>query len=98
MRGLIELLIVAGIIYLGWSTPFKQRIDQVRAAVHAAGQAVSKQAATPSAEIAATPEAATPVPQYRPMIQATPQHGAWMWDPNHHAPLDRPTSTPTVHP
>jgi hypothetical protein len=97
MRGLVELLIVAGLIYLGWNTPFKQRIDQVRAGVHAAGQVVSREA-TPFPETAATPEVPTPVPQYRPIIQATPQHGAWMWDPNHHAPLDRPTSTPGSRP
>ena len=98
MRGLVELLIVAGLIYLSWDTPIKQRIDQVSAAVHAVGQSVSKQTATPSPETAATPQAPTPVPQYRPVIQATPQHGSWMWDPNHHAPLDRPTSTPAVRP
>ena len=97
MRGLVELLIVAGLIYLGWNMPFKQRIDQVRAAAHAAGQMASKEA-TPFPEAAATPEVPTPVPQYRPIIQATPQHGAWMWDPNHHAPLDRPTSTPGSRP
>ena len=97
MRGWVVLLIVAGLIYLGWNTSFKQRIDQVSAAMHAAGQAASKEA-TPFPEQAATPEVPTPVPQYRPIIQATPQHGAWMWDPNHHAPLDRPTSTPSVRP
>ena len=56
MRGLVELLIVAGLIYLGWNTPFKQRIDQVRAGVHAAGQVVSREA-TPFPETAATPHA-----------------------------------------
>jgi hypothetical protein len=59
MRALVEILIVAGLIYLGWDTSFKQRVDQVRAAVHAVGQAVSKKTAMPSPETAATP---TPAP------------------------------------
>jgi hypothetical protein len=92
MRLLVEILIVGGLIYLGWDTSFKQRVDQVHAGVNAVGQAVSKRA-TPSAETAAAP-----APQVRPIIQATPQHGSWMWDPNHHAPLDRPTPTPGIRP
>jgi len=29
---------------------------------------------------------------------ATPAHGAWMWDPNHHGVLDRPTPSPAIRP
>ena len=32
------------------------------------------------------------------IIRATPQHGAWMWDPNHHGTLDRPSPSPTIRP
>jgi len=61
MRGLVELLIVAALIYLGWNTSFQQRIDQVRAAMHGVGQAVSKEA-TPFPETTATPNVPKPVP------------------------------------
>jgi len=74
MRGLVELLIVAGLIYLGWNMPFKQRIDQVRAAMHTAGQAVSKEA-TPFPEAAATPEVPTPVP-HAPLDRPTSTPGS----------------------
>ena len=62
MRLLVEIVIIAGLIYLGWDTPFKQRVDQVRSAVHTAGQAVSKKTAAPSPGSIATPEASTPAP------------------------------------
>jgi hypothetical protein len=30
MRTLIEIIIIAGLIYLGWEKPFKERMHQVR--------------------------------------------------------------------
>jgi hypothetical protein len=30
MRTLIEIIIIGGLIYLGWEKPFKERINQVR--------------------------------------------------------------------
>jgi len=32
-----------------------------------------------------------------PMPIPTP-HGAWLWDPNHHGTLDRPSPSPTGRP
>jgi len=91
MRLLIEIVIIGGLIYLGWEKPFKEWRNQVRAAV------TSKQAPS-SQETLTAPAVQTPVRQPRPIISATPQHGAWMWDPNHHGTLDRPSASPTVQP
>ncbi len=86
MRLLVEILVVGALIYLGWEQPFKERANQVRAAV------TSKQAAVAQPESTAAPAAPTPtpIPQPRPMIRATPPPGAWRTDPNHRSVLDRP--------
>jgi hypothetical protein len=91
MRLLVEIVIIGGLIYLGWEKPFKEWQNQVRAAVTSKHEAASQESAT-------APAAQNAVPQTRPIIRVTPQHGAWMWDPNHHGTLDRPSPTPTIRP
>jgi len=86
---LLEILIIGGLIYLGWEIPFKQRVDQLngRQPVDATSVPV---AATPISD-AATP---SPVPRLRPLSRITPTpSGAWMWDSRHRAPLDPPSHT-----
>jgi hypothetical protein len=33
MRLLVEILIIAALIYFGWNTPFKERADQAKATI-----------------------------------------------------------------
>jgi hypothetical protein len=40
VRLLIEIIIIGGLIYLGWEKPFKQRVNQVRG-ISAVKQSVS---------------------------------------------------------
>jgi hypothetical protein len=71
MRLLVEVLIIGGLIYLGWGHSFKERADQVRAAVRAATAskpkpAVPQEPATTPA-VTATP---TPIPLPRVTLAA----------------------------
>jgi len=54
MRTLIEIIIIGGLIYLGWEKSFKERMDQVR------GSSAIKQ--TVRAVEKALPETPTPTP------------------------------------
>ena len=49
------------------------------------------------ARVKLTGKHAEVVPQ-EVVVPRTPQRGAWMWDPNHHGALDRPSPTPAVRP
>ena len=75
MRLLIEIVIIGGLIYFGWEKPFKEWRNQVRATVTSKQETASQGSIT-------TPAVPPPTP--------IPQHGAWMWDPNHRSALDRP--------
>jgi hypothetical protein len=33
MRLLVELVIIAALIFIGWTTPFKERVDQTKAKI-----------------------------------------------------------------
>jgi hypothetical protein len=88
VRLLVEILIVGGLIYLGWEQPFKERVDQARARV------TGKQEIVP---VAPTPR---PAPRIVPGIvrEPTPPHGAWRLDPTHRSPLDPPVrQSPSPH-
>ena len=98
MRFLVEVLIIGGLIYLGWEQPFKTRLEQVQAAVRAAahtperpGPSETQQTLLPKTTPTPT-TTPTAIPQPRLTFAAptpTPR-GAWMWDEKHHSPLDRP--------
>jgi hypothetical protein len=93
VRFLVEVLIIGGLIYLGWEQPFKGRFEQVQAGVRAATASKLKPATSQEtvAPVAPTPSPAA-IPQPRAIIAAptpTPR-GAWMWDEKHHSVLDRP--------
>jgi hypothetical protein len=95
MRSVIGILIIGGLIYLGWEQPFKQRYDELKAAMGAAGHALEHPTSseTPRTVPPATPAAtatATPQPTVPVSVPAPTPRGAWMWDPNHHSVLDRP--------
>jgi len=83
VRLLVEILIVGGLVYLGWEQPFKERVDEVRARV------TGKQAQVGLQEVVPTP---APTPRIVPGIvrETTPAHGGWRLDPNHRSPLDPP--------
>jgi hypothetical protein len=95
VRLLIEVLIIGGLIYLGWEQPFKGRLEQVQAAVRAAAASKLKPTAIPQEAPVPVAPTATPIPiaQPRAVIAApTPTaRGAWMWDQKErHSALDRP--------
>jgi len=91
MRLLVEIFIIAGLIYLGWEQPFKEQVDQVRAKV------TGKQTQ-------ATPQKLTPAPRPAPKIVPGMVHdpsvprGAWRLDPTHRSTLDAPAhDSPSPH-
>ena len=49
VRLLVEILVVGGLIYLGWEQPFKERVDQVRARVTGKEAQVAPQEIVPVA-------------------------------------------------
>jgi hypothetical protein len=62
-RLLIEILIIGGLIYLGWEQPFKTRLEQVQAAVRATTPSKVKPAVPQeSAAPAVPPATTTPIP------------------------------------
>ena len=99
MRLLVEILIIGGLIYLGWEQPLKQRADEVKEAIRAAGHALehpqsseTQRTVPPATAAPAATPIPTPIPQARVTITAptpTPR-GAWMWDEKHRSVLDRP--------
>jgi hypothetical protein len=81
MRLLLEAFVVAALIYLGWATPLRDYLPA----------SITGVAKSPPAQTAA-PVAAPQQPRLLPIARSTSTpSGAWMWDPNHHSALDRPT-------
>src|SRR5882762_2232158 len=79
MRLLLEAFVVAALIYLGWATPLRDYLPA----------SISGVAKSPTTQTAA------PQPQSRPIARSTSTpSAAWMWDPNRHTALDRPTPKP----
>ena len=62
VRLLVEILVIGGLIYLGWEQPFKERVDQVRARV------TGKQAQAAPQEIVPVTPAPTRAPRIVPGI------------------------------
>ena len=86
MRLLLEIVVVAALIYFGWDTPFKEQVDQVRAKVTGKQTQVAPQQIVP---LTPTPR---PAPRIVPGIvrEPTPPRGTWRLDPNHRSTLDAP--------
>ena len=99
MRLVLELVIVAGLVALGWSKSFSERVgmaDKVPAV--ASGKAASAEPApiVRSTVVPAAPAqpAAAAAP---PRATATPDN-SWMWDPNRPGSLDRRKASPRPRP
>ena len=96
MRLLVEILIVAGLIYLGWEQPLKARLEQLEAGARAATAAIGSKLRPAVPQETAAPIAPTPSPTAIPqprVILATPAptpRDTWMWDQKYHSLLDRP--------
>ena len=111
MRSLCEVFIIGALLYLGWDIPFGQRVDQVMGKTPAVATGVSpansSALAVPSANqiprTALAPVTRTNAPPRQPFNTAVaPQpaattSGSWMWDANHHSPLDPPHKAVTPH-
>ena len=98
MRLLCELFLLAVVVWLGWSTSFHDRIDQMRGIQPAPAlqqRAREITAAAGTAGQTTTTAATTPTVPRQPFLPArarpasTPS-GDWMWDPSHRNTLDRP--------
>ncbi len=79
MRLVLELLVVAGLVALGWNKSFSERVG-----LSAAQTAPATAARVPAPAGAATDNGSAAAPP------ASSPSGAWMWDPNRRAALDRP--------
>lgn len=79
MRLLGEIFIIGLLLYLGWEIPFR---DRVPASISGVAKSSTTQTAAPRAQPFAR-------------STSTPPSGAWMWNPNRHSALDRPTPKPT---
>ena len=91
MRVLIEILVAAALIALVWEKSLKERASELPWV----GDKIA-----PALKTAAQPQP-KPQPRLQPRPIVTPAptaSGAWMWDPSHHNPLDRPSpsATPTA--
>jgi hypothetical protein len=98
---LCEILIIGGLLYLGWEKPFKEWIGQKSTpAVIAntpAPQPILRVSPVPSPPswmrdpnrrtALDTPAPITSTAHVQPTASAS---GSWMFDPNHHSPLDPP--------
>ena len=98
MRFLCEIFILAGLIYLGWDTPFAEWTGYKHedpALKLSAAHATPAAAAAGPAVAPAPAVAAVPVTSPTPVVVASPQPtppraGSWMFDPSHRGSLDRP--------
>lgn len=90
MRILIEIVVVAALIALGWEKSFSERASEL--------PWISDKIA-PVVKAPDHPRSSTLNP--RPIMTPVPTvSGAWMWDPNHKTPLDPPSkkhASPTPH-
>jgi hypothetical protein len=82
MRLLGEIIIIGALIYIGWEIPFRDRFP-------ATISGVAKSTPVPTG-------AAQSQPRAQPIARSTSTpSGTWMWDPNRHSALDRPTEKPS---
>src|SRR5438105_13920540 len=91
----IELILVAAVIYLGWTRPLRQQIhwyhDAIPVVVPPKVQARSPQSGAWMWDPNRTTPLDTPRPPINtPNIAGSPRPGSWMWAPNRRSPLDPP--------
>jgi len=103
MRFLIEIFVVAGLLYLGWEKPFKEWTGQKSA------PAPLTAAPSPALQVAPLPSGPAWMtdPSHRGTLdrpvqaasapQQKPSSGSWRLDPNHRSPLDPAHNAGTPH-
>ena len=95
MRLLIEIVVAAALIALGWEKSFGERASELPWI----GDKISPVVKTPAS--VPPQQSQHPRVQPRPIMTPAPTvSGAWMWDPNHKTPLDPPSkkhASPTPH-
>jgi hypothetical protein len=83
MRTLLQVIITAALLALGWEKSFKERASELPFVGDKFGSSekAKREGAKPSLRAVAA--------------EAKPaSNGAWMFDPNHKTALDRPSPTP----
>ena len=93
MRLICELILIVGLIALGWQKSFKQWTDDWRHTRQTKAMSVRQTTAVNNASVPRQPFVnagyARSVP---PRPQPSTSNGEWMWDPAHRAAVDRPAS------
>jgi hypothetical protein len=92
MRLLVEIFIIAGLIYFGWDKTFRERVADLGVTLPGNQTAATAQGAT------AAPPTQSPGAQVTarmPLVPTRSPPGAWMWDPKHRSVLDRPAYNQT---
>jgi hypothetical protein len=93
------LILIVGLIALGWQKSFKQWTEEWRGAHQPKSMPVHRTTAVDPTGVNVT-AVNTPVPRQpfinagyartAPRPQPTISNGQWMWDPNHRSALDQP--------
>jgi hypothetical protein len=100
MRLVCELILIVGLIALGWQKSFKQWTDDWRSTQQAKVMPVRQTTAVNTTTAPRQPFINTGYA--RTASQARPQptggNGEWMWDPSHHTALDRPAADAQASP
>jgi hypothetical protein len=101
MRLACEIILIVGLLALGWQKSFKQWTEDWRGARQAKVMPVRQTTAVntntvPRQPFVSTSYARAAAAQTRP--QPTAANGDWMWDPSHHTALDRPVSDTLASP
>src|SRR4051794_33179494 len=101
MRLLIEIVVVAALIYLAWDKPFGQRFDDLRGKVspNEVAEPTATRSPSPPGAWMSDPSRHSTLDAPEPSGSAStllPKSGSSLLDPKHHSPLD-PTHTPTPH-
>ena len=80
MRLLVEVLVIGGLIYLGWEKPFRDWLPGFQ----------RTEDRSQRSGLSPAPINASAAP-HQPFVRSTSTpSGDWMWDPAHHSTLDRP--------
>ena len=93
MRLICELILIVGLIALGWQKSFNQWTDDWRGMQRIKAMPVRQATAVNTTSVPRQPFVnAGYARNALPRSQASTSSGEWMWDPSHRTALDRPAS------
>lgn len=95
MRLLLELLVLAAVIALGWEKSFQQSLGEVPVIGAYVVPVLAKTKPNKPVTARAEPVASEAAPPSALSTASATPPGAWMWDPKRQGSLDRPGASPT---